>query len=153
MKTIYSKYDRMRKTHGLRLSKLDFDDIFQRTVIAMHKHKDKIQNEDAFLYDTVRREVAAFKMQKHQKKTSYYDVMIEYGSYENTSNDALTKDIINAIESLPNKTRDRIKEYLLDEKTILEIANDNELNYDTTKATIRRGLEILRGRLKKWMKN
>lgn len=55
--------------------------------------------------------------------------------------------IVNEVERLPGKTKERIKEYLFGEMTISEIAKENNLNYDTTKATIKRGLDILRKRL------
>lgn len=126
----------------------DFDDIFQKSVIVLHNNMNKVDNPKAFLYETIKREVVSWKGTKYYKKTEYVET--EEGSYEQNRNMTLLREILNKIEELPEKTRMRLKEYLLDEKTILEIAQDNNLNYDTTKATIRRGLEILQKRLKKW---
>lgn len=117
---IYTKYDKMRQAHGMKLSKMDFDDVFQRAVIAADKHKDKIQNEDVFLYEAVRREVVAFKMQKYQKKTEYHEEVFNEDTYEYTGSDMLVKDLINNIETLNDNQRKYIKMHFYKEKHILK---------------------------------
>lgn len=148
MQNIYElKFEYLCKLQG-GVPEQDFDDIFQKSIIILHNNVEKANDPKAFLYETIKREVISWKGTKYYKKTEYVETEEEL--YEYTGNEKLLREILNKIEELPEKTRIRLKEYLFQEKTIFEIAKDNNLNYDTTKATIRRGLEILQKRLKKW---
>jgi hypothetical protein len=69
-------------------------------------------------------------------------------SFDIYSDKNLLNVILNKIESLPGKTKARIKDYLILDMSIAEIAKERNLNYDTTKATIKRGLDILKKELK-----
>ncbi len=140
----------MRQAHGMKLSKMDFDDIFQRAVIATDRHKDTIRNEDAFLYEAVRREVLAFKMQKYQKKTEYHEEVFNEDTYEYTGSDMLVKDLINNIETLNDNQRKYIKMHFLQGKTYSEVARECNIDLESVRNFIHRGLVNLRRRLKKW---
>jgi hypothetical protein len=124
------------------------EDIFHNLLI---KNKGlKIENLNTYYHKGFR--LALLNVDTNQKNgvrlaKEYQNMFKDYNEVIYSDNKLFVK-VINQIERLNGKTKKRVKEYLFGEMTISEIAKERNLNYDTTKATIKRGLDILRNELK-----
>lgn len=138
------------KFYNKKVENETFEDIYHDLLLKnLNKN---IQKEKTYFYQGFKFRLMNNNtmIKQNQNVLRQYVEKFDNITYQVNSDSKLLCVIINEIEKLPNKTRSRIKEYLFKDMSISEIAKVNKLNYDTVKATIRRGLSILQERLQKW---
>lgn len=143
----YKKLKAFLKKTNPRCSNELFEDLFHELLIR--NLNVEIENENTYYYTGFRFLLLnANTTSKNRIKvaTKYYEKLDNEFLLVPRDNNLFVK-IVNEVERLPGKTKERVKEYLFGQMTISEIAKENNLNYDTTKATIKRGLDILKERL------
>jgi RNA polymerase sigma factor (sigma-70 family) len=137
-----------------------FEECYQEAIIAFLNSKVEIQRPRDYFYCLVNSRILNATYSKYNEARTRQGMRtVCYGGYSQLAEISPTyemkiefrniqTDVRSAIETLPDQQRKILKELVLQDKTLTETAQDNNINYDTCKANYRHALKTLKKKLK-----